>query len=169
MAGNEIVGLICFVVRCTCAATLSYLLASAAGLPHPLWACISALVVSQDSVAATLETISGRVIGTVVGITIGVAVSTTVGRFAPGQAVQIAIAIAICAIFAWRRPAIRSCLWTSPIVLMTATSTESIFTVAFYRGCEVTLGVLVAGLLHVSAEKVVAWAHQSQRHRESSS
>lgn len=73
-----------------------------------------------------------------------------------GLAAQTAISVAICAVFAWGRPAIQLCLWTPPIVLMTAGPSNSIVDVGFYRGCEVILGGLIGGLLLVGAEKLGA-------------
>jgi uncharacterized membrane protein YgaE (UPF0421/DUF939 family) len=167
MVGDEIVELVCFVLRCAGAATLAYLLASAVGLPHPLWACASALIVTQDNLAATLETIVGRVLGTLIGVTVAVAIGAFASRLGLGVAAQLAIAVSICALFAWRRPEIRSCLWTSPIVLITAGPTESIVTAGFHRGSEVILGVLVAGLLHIGADRGVSWANRVRKRYDS--
>jgi hypothetical protein len=66
--------------------------------------------------------------------------------------------VAICAAFAWRRPAIQVCLWTPPIIFITPTPAESIVNVGLYRGCEVIIGVLVGGSLHILAERIGAWA-----------
>ena len=155
MTGKNTLGLISFVVRCTAAATIAYLLANAVGLPRPLWACIFALIASQGSSAGTFVTVGGRVIGTLIGVVVTVVVGTLSSRL--GLAAQTAIAVAICAVFAWGRPAIQLCLWTPPIVLMTAGPSDSIIDVGFYRGCEVILGRLIGGLLLAGAEKLGAW------------
>jgi len=149
-----------FVVRCTAAGILAYLLAGAAGLPHPLWACIFALISSTVALTATLQAIGGRVVGTVVGIVVAVAVGLAAARCGLGVAPQLALALPICAVFAWRWPAIQICLWTAPIVLMDATPSQSIAIVGFDRGCEVVIGVLVGGLIHLAAQKLGAWLRQ---------
>ena len=146
-----------FVVRCVAAVLLAYLLAGAAQLQHPLWACIFALITSQDSVSAPfVKTVGGRVIGTIIGAIVGVAVGVAATRIGLATVLQLAIAVLICALFAWRRPAVQLCLWTAPIVLLSATPGESIITVGFDRGCEVLIGVLVGGLMHFAAQNLEA-------------
>jgi uncharacterized membrane protein YgaE (UPF0421/DUF939 family) len=157
---KSVVELAGFVVRCVAAVLLAYLLASAAGLAHPLWACIFALITSQDSTSAPfVKQVGGRVIGTIIGVIVGVAVGVAAGRIGLSVALQLAIAVLVCALFAWRRPAIQLCLWTAPIVLMSAKPGESIITVGVDRGCEVIIGVLVGGLLHLAAQKLAARTH----------
>jgi uncharacterized membrane protein YgaE (UPF0421/DUF939 family) len=149
-----------FIVRCTVAGIAAYLLAAAAGLPHPLWACIFALISSTVALTATVQAIGGRVAGTVVGIIVAVAIGLLAGRSGMGEAAQLAVALPICAVVAWRWPALQICLWTAPIVLMDATPTQSIAIVGFDRGCEVVIGVLVGGLIHLSAQKLGAWVRR---------
>jgi uncharacterized membrane protein YgaE (UPF0421/DUF939 family) len=146
-----------FVLRCVAAAVLAYLLAGAVGLPHPLWACIFALISSQDALPATLRTIGGRVVGTLIGVTTAVAAGLALAPIGLGLLAQIAASVALCALLAWRRPAIQLCLWTAPIVLMNAAPGQSIVAVGFDRGCEVVIGVLVGGLLNLAAERVAPW------------
>jgi len=145
-----------FVIRCTVAGILAYLLAGAVGLLHPLWACIFALISSTVALAATFKAIGGRVIGTIVGVIVAVAVGLVAVRYGLSTVQQLALAVPICAVFAWRWPAIQLCLWTAPIVLMDAAPSQSIATVGFDRGGEVVIGVLVGGLLHLGAEKLGA-------------
>jgi hypothetical protein len=78
---------------------------------------------------------------------------------------QMATAVAICAVFAWGRPAIQLCMWTAPIILLYASSAESIARVGFYRGCEVILGILIGGLFLISADKSLAWLHRARTPR----
>ncbi len=166
MTTSDSLGLAVFVMRCMAAAVIAYFLAAAFQLPHPLWTCIFALVVSQDDIAASLKTIGGRVLGTIIGVAVAVAVSAGVKPFGLDAVWQMALAVAICAIFAWRRPAIQVCLWTPPIIFMTAIPAEPIVNVGFYRGCEVILGVLVGGSLHIAVEKIGVWARQAQAPRQ---
>lgn len=155
MALETIADLAAFIVRCLAAALLAYLLAGAVGLPHPLWACIFALITSQDSLSAPLaKTVGGRVIGTIIGAIVAVAVGLVADRFGLAMVLQLAMAVPICALFAWRRPSIQLCLWTAPIVLMSAEPAQSIITVGFDRGCEVLVGVLVGGLVHFASRKL---------------
>ncbi len=166
MMGNDLVWLVMFVVRCTAAAVIAYFLTMAVGLPHPLWACVFALVVSQDNVAASFKMIGRRVLGTVIGAVVAVVVGSGLNRFGLDAVWQMGLAVAICAIFAWRRPAIQVCLWTPPIILLTASTAEPIVDVGFYRSCEVIIGVLVGGSLHMAVEEIDASVRQAQRLRQ---
>jgi hypothetical protein len=75
----------------------------------------------------------------------------------------------ISALFAWGRPAIQLCMWTTPIILLSASPTESLAGIGFYRGCEVILGVLIGGLFLIAADKGLAWARRTRppRHKKS--
>lgn len=159
---NRTVALIAFVLRCVAAVTAAYFLAGAVGLPHPLWACIFALVGSQDSMTAIFTTVGGRVAGTVIGVMVAVAVGAALSLSGLGMTWKIALAVAICAPLAWGRPAIQLCMWTPPIIFMTASPAESLVSVGFYRGCEVILGVVISGLFLIIADKALAWAHRTR-------
>jgi uncharacterized membrane protein YgaE (UPF0421/DUF939 family) len=153
---SKIVAPIAFVLRCTMAVTAAYFLAGAAGFPHPLWACIFALVGSQDSVTAIVTTIAGRVTGTIIGVMIAIAVGVVMSQFGLGMVWKIALSVALCAACAWGRPAIQLCLWTPPIIFMTASPAESIVSVGLYRGGEVIIGVVVGGLLLIVSDRILA-------------
>jgi uncharacterized membrane protein YgaE (UPF0421/DUF939 family) len=158
MAREKAVDLAAYVVGCTAAAAIAYFLAGAVGLQHPLWACIFALIASQGSLETALPAMAGRVIGTIIGVVVAIVVNEATRRLALDMATQMLIDVAICAVFAWGRPAIVVCLWTPPIILISAAPGESIAAVGFARGCEVVVGVIVGGLVHMAAEKVSALA-----------
>jgi uncharacterized membrane protein YccC len=163
---DEAVGLIASVLGSTAAAAIAYGLASAVGLPHPLWACIFALIASQGGQANPLLAMGGRVVGTILGVAVTIAVSAATSRWAIDVAWQTFVDVAICAAVIWGRPAVQVCLWTPPIVLMTAAPGESIATVGLSRGCEVILGVVVGGLLLMAAEKASGWARMPRWRRD---
>ncbi|HTR17188.1 MAG TPA: FUSC family protein [Acetobacteraceae bacterium] len=144
-----------FALRCAGAATLAYWLATVVGLPHPLWATVSAVIVSQDRFMETRLSISGRIVGTIIGAGVAVAIGLLALRLHLDITVQIAAAVAICAVVARRWPALRVCMWTGPIVLLTASQSGSIVMAGFHRGSEVILGVLVGGLLHLLVERIL--------------
>ena len=169
MTKNKTVGLVVFVARCTAAATIAYLSARAVGLPHPLWTCIFALVGSQDSETKIFKTIGGRIGGTVIGVVVAIAVGAVTYRLKLDLVWQIAVAVAIWAVLAWGRPAIQLCMWTAPIIFLSASPTESIASVGFYRGCEVILGILIGGLFLIAADRSFARAHPIRRPRRTKS
>ena len=146
---------VAYVVRCSGAATLANLVGTWVGLPHPLWAGISALIVSQERLDDTRSSLMGRIFGTVIGVCVAVAINVVASSFAAGMSVRIAIAVAICATVARERPTLRVCMWTCPIVLLTAQPHVPIHMVGLYRGSEVILGAIVGGAFHWAAEVLV--------------
>lgn len=146
-AGGEVLRAATFVVRCAGAATLAYIVTNWADLPHPVWAIMSALIVSQEAWTETRASISARIFGTVIGVVVAIAVNTAVAERA-SLATQIAGTVAICAAIARWRPAFRVSMWTGPLVLLTASPLQPIFVPAFARLSEVVLGALVAAAVH---------------------
>lgn len=144
-----------FVLRCAVAASLAYLFASWVGLLHAVWAPISALIVSQESLSATQSSVLGRFVGTLIGVLVALLVHR-LGELAEiSLTPQIAIAVAICAICAKERPSIRVCLWTVPLVLVTPTPSASAEVTAFFRGCEVVIGATIGSLIHLFEERLL--------------
>ncbi|HWZ49247.1 MAG TPA: FUSC family protein [Herbaspirillum sp.] len=152
-----------FAVRCAASGTVAYLLATAIGLPHPVWASMSSLIVSQESIEETRHSIVGRVIGTITGAVVAIMVSTVAHHIGIGTALQIAVAVGLCALFASGHPAIRVCLWTCPIVLLTAVPGSSVEHAGLMRGSEVILGALAGGLIHWLMLLVTTRQHVSCR------
>lgn len=153
MTGAELVGHAAFVVRCSGSATLAYLLASALDVPHPAWAAMTAVVVVvQDNLAETRSAVLWRVVGTILGIVVAVAVVTASPLVGAGQAMEIAMAVAICAVIARRYPLVRVCMWTAPIVFLTIDPNVPPMMVGIYRGAEVILGGLVGVAVHAVME-----------------
>jgi uncharacterized membrane protein YgaE (UPF0421/DUF939 family) len=146
--------LVAFVLRCTAAAAIAFFLASAVRLAHPLWACIFAIIASQGGAAAALGTIGGRVIGTIVGALVTVAVDAAVGWLGLDVPWGMFAAVAVGAMFAWRWPAIQICMWTPPIILVSAAPGETVAILAAARACEVILGVVIGGLVARAADWV---------------
>jgi uncharacterized membrane protein YccC len=151
----SIIRAVAFVVRCTGAATCAYVAAVKIGLPHAVWAAISALVVSQERLDDTTTSLAGRIAGSIIGACIAVAVSLAGARLTTSVALQMAVAVAVCATIARERPHLRVCMWTAPIVLLTMQPGVPILINAAYRGSEVILGALIGGAFHWSTEVLV--------------
>lgn len=141
-----------FVGRCAAAATLSYTASLWLGLPHPLWAPMSALIISQNKLHDTRASLRGRILGTLLGVGVAVVVDGWGAWGHVDLAGQIAVAVAICAVFARGLGWARVSMWTAPIVLLTPTENASIPIVALYRGGEVVVGCLVGAAMHLLAE-----------------
>jgi uncharacterized membrane protein YccC len=143
-----------FVIRCATAASLAYELARLVGLQHPVWAPISALIVSQESVTATLDSIHGRFVGTFIGLAIALLVNSVGRRIGIPLGLQIGTGVALCASAAMGRPLIRVCLWTCPLILVTAATGPAPALVAVMRASEVVLGAVVGGVTHIVEERI---------------
>ncbi len=146
---------IAFVTRCSGAATLSFILAQAVGLPHPVWAAMTGVIVGQEKLDETRQATLGRFFGTLLGVAIAVVVGSIAEWSGAGTASKIAISVALAAIAARRHPLIRVCMWTCPIVFLTATPDLPLWRVGLYRGTEVMLGGAVGALLHLIAEPLI--------------
>jgi hypothetical protein len=116
---------------------------------------MSALEVSQEKLHDTQNSLKGRIFGTFIGIGAGIAANALGSHLALGLSGQIVVSVGLCAVVARQCPAVRVCMWTGPIVLLTAEPSTAIITVAFFRGSEVMIGVLVGAALHWTAEVTV--------------
>lgn len=142
-----------FVLRCAGAAVLALLIAGWLGLDHPVWATVSALVVSQDRLGDTRRTLGWRLVATAIGIGVAVAVGSLLA--AAGPAAMLGVVVAICAALARWRAELRLSMWTAAIVLLTVSPGQTIAHTGFARGVEVLIGGLVGAALHQLAEMVV--------------
>jgi uncharacterized membrane protein YccC len=138
-----------FICRCAVAGSLAYIVADYIGLHHAVWAPISALAVSQENITATLSSAGGRFVGTLLGAVVALFVHWLGELVNAPLVLQIAAAVAICATYAVGRPALRVCLWTCPLVLVTAPSAGGPDIIAVLRSSEVILGAIVGGFVHL--------------------
>jgi hypothetical protein len=138
-----------FIFRCAVAGSLAYFVANHIGLHHAVWAPISALAVCQENLAATLSSAQGRFVGTLLGAVVALFVHWLGELVNAPLMLQIAAAVAICATYAASRPPLRVCLWTCPLVLVTAPSGGGADIIAVLRSSEVILGAIVGGFVHL--------------------
>nr|WP_275044688.1 FUSC family protein [Sphingomonas endophytica] len=141
--------------RCTGSAMLSSLAAGALGLGHPVWAVVSALVVSQDTAVDTRQAFVWRVAATAIGLLVAVVVGSVIPDPAPNRSLQLAIAVTVCAVIARRWPGLRVSMWTAPIVLMTTIPENGVLRAAVERGSEVLLGAMIATVLHLALDRAL--------------
>lgn len=126
---------VAFVLRCSGAATLSYMLANAIGLPHPVWAAMSGVIVGQEKLDETRSATIGRLFGTVVGVVVAVTIGSLLEPLHADVVVQMAVAVAVAAIIARRYPMLRVCMWTCPIVFLSTDAATPLAVVGFSTGC----------------------------------
>lgn len=144
-----------FVLRCSGAATLSFVLAQASGLPHPVWAAMSGIIVGQEKLGDTRKTNIGRFVGTLLGVIIAVIVGTALQYCAAGRVAEMAVAVGLAATIVRRYPSLKVCIWTCPIVFLTSTAQTPLWEVGMYRGAEVLLGSVVGPALHAFSERII--------------
>ncbi|MBB3809179.1 FUSC family protein [Pseudochelatococcus contaminans] len=169
---NALIGHAAFVLRCSLAAMASYELALMVGLHHPVWASVSAVIVSQASLNETQNAVLWRLAGTMTGIVVAVAVGTALAALSVDIAVQIGCGVALCAAGVRRWPDLKVAMWTVPIVYLSDNQHMPIAEAGFWRGVEVGLGGLVGAALHWLAEAVasrlhlpVGWRGRRHHHR----
>jgi uncharacterized membrane protein YccC len=143
-------------LRCVLGACVAYWLALLLHLPNPVWAPMSALIVSQETPDATRKSMYGRFNGTVFGVAIALA-AYAVGMYVPVFSTmwQMAAAVALCAICVRGRPAMRVCLWTVPLVLLDNDPGGSDLMTGTFRALNVILGALVGGVFHNTEDAIV--------------
>jgi uncharacterized membrane protein YccC len=144
-----------FVLRCSGAATLSFVLAGAVALPHPVWAAMSGIIVGQEKLGDTRQANIGRFFCTLLGVAIAVAVGILGGWLGANIVTEMAIAVALAAVVARRHPSLRVCMWTCPIVFLTVTPGTPLWEAGLFRGAEVLLGGSIGAVLHLLAELVI--------------
>jgi uncharacterized membrane protein YccC len=129
-------------LRVTVAATLALASAQVLGLPLPLWAVLTAMVVTQLSVGrslkATIDYLAGTVGGAVFGTVIAVAIPHA-GE--PGVLIVLALAVAPLSLIAAMAPRFTIAPATAVIVILLPMTTHSTSLVsALDRVMEVILG-----------------------------
>ncbi len=146
---------IAFVLRCSGAATLAYIIAFTLGFQHPVWASISGVIVSQEHLHQTRGAVVWRFAGTVVGILVAVLAGSLIAQLGGGLAVQTGISVAICAALVRRWPDLKVAMWTAPIIFLARDPNISLLVAGYWRGSEVVLGGLIGAMLHWIAERII--------------
>jgi uncharacterized membrane protein YgaE (UPF0421/DUF939 family) len=117
------------------------------GLDFPIWAPISALVVSQETLSATMASVPGRCTGTLLGVVIALLANAVAGWLGVPLMVEVIAAIALCAAIAYGRPLLRVSIWTCLIVLVGADPRYTTFVMAADRAIEVILGAAIGAIV----------------------
>lgn len=125
-------------------------------LPEGYWAAISALIVMQSSVGATVSASRTRLAGTAVGALIGGAFFARFGTSIPWFAVAAALSFYVCSVLNLAESQ-RLATVTVAIVMLIG-HVEAPWTIAWHRFLEVAIGILIA--LVVS---MVLWPSRARR------
>jgi len=146
---------VAFVIRCTAAAVLAYVTTDALELGHPVWAVVSALVVSQGTAQETRNSFLWRAAGTVLGVGVAAPVALFLMPDLGRPLLAVATAVSICAAAAHLSPRMRVCMWTAPLVILTVSPAHSILHTAIQRCTEVMLGGTIGAIIHVAVDDLI--------------
>ena len=111
-------------------------------LPQGYWAAITALIVMQSNVGATLNASRTRLAGTAVGAVVGGLFAATFGMNMLGFALAVSIAFFVCDLLRLADSQRLATVTVAIIILIGHTS--SAWIIALHRFTEVALGILVA-------------------------
>jgi len=140
-----------FAVRVTFAATLSLAVAQFAGLNLPLWAVLTAVVVTQVSVGGSLKATIDYLLGTLGGAVYGGALAVLVPHPTQWTTLAVlAVAVAPLALIAAINPRLRVAPVTAIIVLLVPTITHATpIASAIDRVLEVAVGGITGFLVSI--------------------
>jgi uncharacterized membrane protein YccC len=125
-------------------------------LPEGYWAAITALIVMQSNVGATLNASRTRLAGTAVGAVVGGLFVALFGMNTLGFALAVAIAFFVCDLLHLAESQ-RLATVTVAIIMLIA-HTSSAWIIALHRFTEVAIGILIA--LFVS---LTLWPNHARR------
>ena len=111
-------------------------------LPEGYWAAISALIVMQSNVGATLTASRTRLAGTAVGAIVGGLFVALFGSNILGFALAVAIAFFVCTTL--RLAESQRLATVTVAIIMLTDRTNSVWLVAVHRFSEVALGIVIA-------------------------
>jgi uncharacterized membrane protein YccC len=111
-------------------------------LPEGYWAAISALIVMQSNVGATLNASRTRLAGTAVGAVVGGLFVALVGMNMLGFALAVAIAFFVCDLL--RLGESQRLATVTVAIIMLIGRTNSAWIIALHRFSEVALGIMIA-------------------------
>jgi uncharacterized membrane protein YccC len=125
-------------------------------LPQGYWAAISALIVMQSNVGATLSASRTRLAGTAVGAVLGGLFFVLWGANTLAFALAVAIAFFVCDVLHLAESQ-RLATVTVAIIMLTG-QTNSAWVIALNRFAEVGLGILIALLV-----SLILWPNHARR------
>jgi uncharacterized membrane protein YgaE (UPF0421/DUF939 family) len=124
------------------AAVASIYLTQLLRLPQGYWAAISAIVVMQSEVGATLAASRDRLIGTAIGACMGAVFVAYVGDTVPWFGVAVVLTMLICQSLGLDQSYRLACVTVA--IVMLVPQTQSPWILAVHRFTEVALGIVIA-------------------------
>jgi uncharacterized membrane protein YccC len=131
-------------VQTTVAACLAYAAADLLDLPQGFWAVMTAILVTQANVGASLGLAVDRLLGSLLGVLVGGGVAILLADSHALRYAGLAATILVLAFFSARRPALRIACVTAAIVILGDPRLGTPIQSAGYRMIEVTIGAVVS-------------------------
>ncbi len=136
-----------FSLKAAIAAVIAVILFGLFGLPGPVWAAVSAVIVTEPSLHPSVKSASYRVIANLIGAFVGAALGTLIGHALPALAIGVVVTGLICH-FARLDDALRPAYSAVVIVILAsegskwAGSLDRVFAVALGCLCALTVGFI---------------------------
>jgi uncharacterized membrane protein YccC len=131
-------------VQTTIAACLSYVIADAAGMPQGFWAVMTAILVTQANVGASLGLAADRLLGSLLGAVVGGGVALALADMQELKFAGLAATVLVLGFFSARRPSLRIACVTAAIVILGDPRLGAPIASAENRMIEVVIGTVVA-------------------------
>lgn len=130
-------------LRATVAAVAAYGLAYGLALPNGYWAVLTAILVVQSTIGASLSVAMDRALGTVVGGIIGVAAADLAGPSVPLTFVALAVGVLLTSTLAARYASFKLAPVTVGIVLLSDPTHAEPLLSGLHRVMEIAIGGVV--------------------------
>jgi uncharacterized membrane protein YccC len=153
-------------IQTTVAACVAYLLVETFSLPQGFWAVMTAILVTQANVGASLGLALDRLLGSRLGVVVGGGVAVALADTHELKFAGLAVTVLVLAFFAARRPSLRIACVTAAIVVLGDPRLGPPIASAENRMLEVALGTIVAvvtTLVVFPARAGTAFAEQVSR------
>lgn len=126
--------------RTAIAATICWWLAARLGLHDGYWGAISAIIVLQSNVGATIQASRDRILGTIIGAVMGFA-CTLFGTVPWNYILAVFLAVLVCGLLGFRNSSRLAGVTVTIVMLVQSNSPRA---VALDRVIQVVLGIMVA-------------------------
>ncbi|HUJ37497.1 MAG TPA: FUSC family protein [Hyphomicrobium sp.] len=133
-------------VQTTVAACLAYAAAELVNAPQGFWAVMTAILVTQANVGASLGLAVDRLLGSLLGVIVGGAVALAIADHQSSKYLALALTVLVLAFFSARRPPFRIACVTAAIVILGDPRFGPPLSSAGYRMLEVTIGASISVL-----------------------
>src|SRR5687767_1672175 len=131
-------------IRTSIAAIISYAVATSFALPQSYWAVVTAILVVQASVGASLVAATDRLLATILGGAVGAVLIAVFGTSSPATVMTLAGSVLALAYLGALRPSMRLASVTAAIVILADPLLGDPIVSAWYRVLEIGLGALIA-------------------------